>query len=889
MPLTAGTKLGPYEVIAPLGAGGMGEVYRARDTRLERDVAIKILPAHLASNPELRQRLEREARAISSLSHPHICTLHDVGEQAGTFYLVMEFLEGESLAQRLARGPLPIPEVLRTGIEVADALDKAHRHGVVHRDLKPGNIMLTKSGAKLLDFGLAKPNTPLSAAAAGVTPTAVTLTSPSEPITQRGTIVGTYQYMSPEQVEGREADSRSDIFALGAVLYEMTTGKRAFTGKSMLSIASAILEKDPEPISSIQPLTPPALEHVTRTCLAKDPNDRFQTAHDVMLQLRWIKEGGSQAGIAAPIAVRRRHREWMAWAIAAALSVLMLAIGWLLHRPETVPVVRSFIVLPPKFQLDAFNTALVLSPDGRKVVLAGTGQDGKAELYLRSLDALAAQPLPGTEGATYPFWSPDGESIGFFASSKLKKVAVSNGAVQTICDAPEGRGGTWNKDGVIVLAPSFEGGLYSVPDTGGTPAQLTTPEQGGNAAHRFPQFLPDGKHVIFFVRDASDTPRGISVVELDSKKLQPVVQADSGAVYVEPGYLVFLKEGSLFAQPFDARSLKVKGKASIVAQQVQFGGLRSVGQFSAVGGLLIYAQQGFGGSHQLKWLDLNGKDLGNVGEARDQCCDTLSPDGKQAIVQAGNGVIGERWWNYDVERGVSTPFSIEGSRIGSPLWSPDGRSVAFAKVNASGEWSIQEMPSDGTGTPRELLRSSEQLLPSDWSPDGKVIAYGTPGKSRKMETWMLPLTVDRKPYPFLQGASEFSPGGFSRDGRWFVYTDDTSGRAEAYITPFPGPGGRRQVTTEGVVFAAWFGKAGSSDQGIGYASSTAKYVVVPVSTAGDRLSFGQPETLFGEKVLTGANGLSFSPDWKRGLASLPAGEDTDSIVLVSNWQNELKK
>src|SRR5215470_2050762 len=480
MPLTSGTKLGPYEIQSALGAGGMGEVYRARDTRLDRLVAVKVLPSHLA-NAEAKQRFDREARAVSALTHPNICTLYDVGHQDGISYIVMELLEGETVSHRLVRGALPPDQVLKYGSEICEGLEKAHRSGVVHRDLKPGNIMLTKSGAKLLDFGLAKPPAPVTTGSAMTG--AVTMTSPVTPLTQQGSLVGTFQYMSPEQIEGREADARSDIFSLGAVLYEMTTGKRAFEGKSMLSVASAILEKDPDPISSIQPLVPPALDHVIRTCLAKDPAERFQTAHDVKLQLKWISQGGSQAGVAKPIAARRKRREWMGWAIGGVLALVMLSAGWLLHRPAEAPVLRANLVLPPKLRLDPINTAVALSPDRKKLVMAAVGDGGKQQLYLRSLDALTVQPIQGTEEATYPFWSPDANYIGFFAQGKLKKIALSSGAVQTICDAADGRGATWSKDGTIVFSPAGDSPLFAVPDSGGTPSQLTTLDKP-NHTHR---------------------------------------------------------------------------------------------------------------------------------------------------------------------------------------------------------------------------------------------------------------------------------------------------------------------------------------------------------------------------------------------------------------------
>jgi eukaryotic-like serine/threonine-protein kinase len=426
MSLASGTRLGPYEIVAPLGAGGMGEVYRARDTRLDRTVAIKVLPQHLAHTPEARQRFEREARAVSALSHPHICTLHDVGSQDGVDYLIMEYLEGETLSARLEKGSLPLDVVLLYGVELADALDKAHRQGIVHRDLKPGNIMLTKSGAKLLDFGLAKAVVP---PITGATLTAA-LTR-TTPVTQQGTIVGTFQYMSPEQIEGKELDGRSDIFSLGTVLYEMLTGRRAFEGKTQLSVASAILEKEPAPICSSKPMTPATLDHAIRRCLAKDPEERWQTARDLALELKWIGESGSQGGVPAPAIVRTKTRERLAW-LAALVCALAAATFGVLHwsrAPERVRIVRSYVKAMPdsSFLLSGQISGFALSPDGLRLAYVAQTADGKKLLWVRPVDSLQAQALAGTEEATYPFWSPDSRTIGFFAAGKLKKIDGSGG------------------------------------------------------------------------------------------------------------------------------------------------------------------------------------------------------------------------------------------------------------------------------------------------------------------------------------------------------------------------------------------------------------------------------------------------------------------------------
>ena len=460
MALTQGTKLGPYEIQSPLGAGGMGEVYRARDTRLERIVAVKILPSHLSEDPEAKQRFDREARTISSLNHPNICTLHDVGHQDGVDYLVMECLEGQTLADRLRKGPLPIEQVLRYAIDICEGLEKAHRCGVIHRDLKPGNIMLTKVGAKLMDFGLAKASVANAAAASNLTMT--TSTPPgSHPLTAQGTVVGTFQYMSPEQVEGKPADPRSDIFALGAVLYEMTTGQRAFEGKTAASAMAAVLEREPAPITSLQPMTPPAFERLVKACLAKDPDDRWQTAHDVKLQLKQISEGGSQITSSAAVVAPRKRTSKPSWIVAAVWAVVAgLALFFLYQaKQQQLPVLRVEINPPDKMQFNLSGDhggPAVISPDGRYIVFSAYGSSG-AQLYLRALDSTSPQALPGTVGAMFPFWSPDSRSIAFFTDDKLKRMEVSGGTPVTICGSTLGRGGSWNQDGTIVAGHSYSG------------------------------------------------------------------------------------------------------------------------------------------------------------------------------------------------------------------------------------------------------------------------------------------------------------------------------------------------------------------------------------------------------------------------------------------------
>src|SRR5438132_949235 len=531
MTLSAGTKLGRYEILAPVGAGGMGEVYRARDSRLERTVAIKVLPQDLSSPAELRERFEREARTISQISHPHICALYDVNREGETEYLVMEFLDGGTLAARLTKGALPLEQALRYGIEIADALDMARRQGIVHRDLKPGNVMLTKSGVKLLDFGLAKalePEGPVES---------FTSVPTAGDVTREGTILGTFPYMAPEQLEGRKADPRTDIFALGATLYEMVTGKKAFEGPSRASVISAILRDEPKSISQVQPMTPPELDRVVKTCLAKDPDDRWQTAHDVKLQLEWIAEGGSAVGLPAPVVARRRSRERLAWAAAAAATLAALALALLLlARPRQALRMVQSSVLPPEKSAFVFDEGpMALSPDGRRLAFIAPTAEGKNLLWVRPLNGMAAQPLAGTDGPSYPFWSPDSRFLGFFAGGKLKKIDASGGPPQVLCDAQTGRGGTWNREGVILFSPSMRDALQRVSSEGGTPAPATELDASKrDYSHRFPVFLPDGRHFLYLIQ-AVQTGQGegqeVCVGSLESKERRSLLRVSSNAVF----------------------------------------------------------------------------------------------------------------------------------------------------------------------------------------------------------------------------------------------------------------------------------------------------------------------------------------------------------------------
>src|SRR5215472_14078994 len=660
MPLAPGTHLGPNEITTPLGAGGMGEVYRARDTRLERSVAIKILPEQLSKDPTRKQRFEREAKTISSLNHPHICTLHDIGSQDGVDYLVMECVEGETLAKRLEKGALPLEQLLKYGAQIADALDKAHRAGIVHRDLKPGNIMLTATGAKLLDFGLAKPAVPLSNLAT------MTVTKAESPVTQEGMVVGTFQYMSPEQVEGKELEGRSDIFSLGAVLYEMLTGQRAFQGKSQLSVASAILEKEPAPISSLKPLTPPALDHAIRRCLMKEPERRWQSAADLADELQWTGESGLQSVVPAHgVKQTKGHERFFAGAaIAGSLAAIVFAVLYWSRPPQKARIVRSYIKAMPNasFVVTPQQGGFAISPDGLRLAYVAQNADGKALLWVRPLDSFEAQALAGTEEASFPFWSPDSQYIGFFASGKLKKIESSGGPPLALCDAPNPRGSAWNQYGEILFTPSLNVPLHRVSASGGTPISVTSldhPEKGVTT-HRWPQFLPDGRHFIY-VAGTPLTPRenptnAIMVGSLDSKESKLLLHAHAGAQY-SSGHILFLRQGTLMAQPFDAKRLELTGEASPVADPVEEAELTLYSMFSVSGnGLLAYLEGASSASRELLWVDRTGKKVGEVPGADTYISPRISPDGKRIIY-----TLIDPWydvWSYDMSPGVKARLTF---------------------------------------------------------------------------------------------------------------------------------------------------------------------------------------------------------------------------------------
>ncbi|MGH9498514.1 MAG: protein kinase domain-containing protein [Terriglobales bacterium] len=889
MALTSGTKLGPYEIQSPLGAGGMGEVYRGRDTRLDRTVAIKVLASHLSSSPELKQRMEREARAISSLNHPHICHLYDIGSQDGTDYLVMEFLEGETLADRLRKGAMPLNEIYKIGIAVAEALAVAHRQGIVHRDLKPGNIMLTQGGAKLMDFGLAKP-LGLPTAASGTVPAftaAATMSGPSPmtPLTTAGSIVGTIQYMSPEQIEGKDADARSDIFALGAVLYEMAAGKRPFEGKSQISLASSILEKEPDAISTVKPATPPAFEHVVTTCLQKNPEERFQTAHDIKLELQWVAADKSVPPATATPQATANPRERLLWAIAMVVAVgLALAGGSFLRRSPSEASIRAVIDPPEKAVLNLTGDAAgppVLSPDGTSIAFAATGADGKTLLWVRPMNSLEARALPGTEGVIFPFWSPDGRSLGFFADNKLKTIDLNGDTVQVVCDSLVGRGGAWGRDGVIIFSANPTSPLLRVSINGGTAAPLTTIDPALHTSHRWPVFLPDGKHFLYLAmhHDSSKSANNaVYYASLDGRENRLLFHAQSNAIYAS-GYLLFARGDLLMAQPFDP----AKGTLSGEPQSVIKGLMNDFSTWhmdasAASNGLLVFGSGG-SGDVQLLWMDRSGKPVGTVAEnllglqlAR------VSPQGDRIAMQIDTGM--NDIWVLDLARGVRTRLTFGPVANTSPVWSPDGKWIAYMSKRGD-KFGLYRKSSDGSGAEEELVGVESPIAPYSWSSDGKYLIFTQNATDGHREIWALPLQGDRKPKMILpRGANaELSP-----DGRWLAYNSVESGTSEVYVVPFGGGQGKWQVSANGGSYPHW----SRDGKELYYLDSTYSLLTAPVKDSGGALQFGAAQTLVNRWTVLSQPFYDVTADGKKILLDRVSQQVSQSVTVVTNFTAGLK-
>jgi serine/threonine protein kinase len=896
MPLAPGTKLGPYEIQSPLGAGGMGEVYRARDTRLERIVAIKILPEQLSSDPLRKQRFEREAKTISSLNHPHICVLHDVGSQDGINYLVMECVEGETLAKRLEKGPLPLEQVLKYGMQIADALDKAHRSGVVHRDLKPGNMMLTSTGAKLLDFGLAKPAAPQA--------TVATLTAATQdsPVTEQGTIVGTFQYMSPEQIEGKELDGRSDIFSLGAVLYEMLTGQRAFQGKSQLSVASAILEKEPTPISSIKPLTPPSLEHAIRRSVAKNPDERWQMARDLALELKWVSEDGTQSGVPALEGRSKRNRERLAWALAGVFAAMSVAglLAYLRIASSSSSVIVADLSPPTGTQF-AFlpNGPPAVSPDGSAVVFSARDANGRSVLWVRPLDGSPAHGLTGTEDSNGPFWSPDGRKIGFFAQRKLYGIDASGGRAAILSDVLAGGGGTWSREGMILFVGSE--GIYLVPASGGQTVLVIRRDTSKFSFFYAPRFLPDGKHFLYGAGNPGSADETY-FASVDGKENRPVLQQGNGHVNYASGFLLYCRGATLVAQAFNPDSGIVTGTARPIAEQIGRGAFLTFFDASQ-NGVLVYQPAAHAATEtRLAWYDSGGKRLSFISVPAVHFDLRLSPDAGKLASSVGNPK--SEIWVDDLRRGVRMRLTFDPETDkGIPVWSPDGNRILYGTLRGSKAGvGIYEKASSGAGSEELLLpsdRPDREAWATDWSRDGRFVLFsrGDMANALDGEIWVLPLVGDRRPRLFLHAAAAAYDGQFSPDGRWVAYTSRESGRPEVYVVPFDAskflngatsnsfPAGKWQISSDSGSVPRWRGDG----KELFYIGPGNTLMAAEVAGKGTSFEVGRSQSLFAAPVSPFAISYDVTPDGKRFVMSVAPDEENLPLTLMSNWTTKLKK
>jgi eukaryotic-like serine/threonine-protein kinase len=877
--LSAGLRLGRYEILAPLGAGGMGEVYRAIDTRLDRAVAVKVLSQRLTISADARKRFDREARVISSLQHPHICSLFDVGREGETDYLVMELLEGESLAHRLSQGALSITQVLTLGSQLAGALEKAHGAGIVHRDLKPGNIFLTRHGAKLLDFGLARLH--------GVEPTMsasalseIATDQFSEGLTHAGVITGTIQYMAPEQLQGNPADARSDLFAFGAVLFEMATGKKAFSGDTRSSLIDAIAHETPPSVSSLAPAAPRSLDRLIATCLARDPNDRWNDVHDVRLQLDGIAAAASDPGSPAIVpAAPRRRRQWLAWGIAAAALSALIATLYLRQPPVAPALVRFHVSYPPQVQTVSSPR---LSPDGRLLAFASADVSGKRQIWIRPLDGVEARPLAGSEGAHIPFWSPDSRRIAFIAGGKLRKIAIAGGPAETICDASSwGGDGSWSDQGTIVFGRAMDGAdaMRRVSADGGTPEVLVDASGGFG----WLQFLPGGRTFLYGV------PRGdqwsVRVANADGSDAREVMVSTSQVQYVPPGHLLFVRATTLMAQRFDAAAVKLAGEPVPVAEGLvvdRFGRA----EFSASDNGVLAYRTGRAEFHQYVWVDRQGNPGPPVAETEQSNNFDLSPDGRwmawdaPGLAGRESGGEGFKIWLHDMKRGVTSQFAGEAADSMCPLFTPDGRELLFVQSWRSKQGQVVARALDGSGAERVLHENAERWPCCEtFAPDGRTLLFDLAKGSDVYDLWKQDIGRPASAVPLVVSKYSSSRPSVSPDGRWLAFQGNDSGREEVYVTSLAGGGARRQITTDGGREPQW----GPDGTELFYVSSGNQLMRISVQT-GERFDAGESRALFPLNVRSelGRNRFLMAPDGQRFLIQSP-GRSGAPVTVVVNW------
>ena len=877
MTLAAGVRCGPYEITAKIGAGGMGEVYRARDPKLGRDVALKILPEAFASDPERLARFEREAKILAALNHPHIAQIHGLEEAGNIRALVLELVDGPTLADRIAQGPIPIAEALTIARQIAGALEAAHEQGIIHRDLKPANIKLRTDGTvKVLDFGLAKALDPTSAGTVDLT-ASPTITSPS-PMTAAGVILGTASYMSPEQARGQAINKRTDIWAFGCVLFEMIAGRMVFPGATISDAIAAVLERAPD-WTALPPATPPPVRHALARCLEKDPKLRWRDIGDVRIQLDDAEAWWSQTENASPKTSRAGERA--AWALLVALTAAVAAVLTPVLFKAPAPAEIRFNLLYPR-GVTADFAQLAISPDGQQIVVSPSfGAQGPSPLWLRPLASTSGQLLTGTEAAGFPFWSPDGRSIGYFADQKLKRLDLNSQAVQILADAPNARGGAWQTDDTILFAPNPVGPLFRVPATGGQ-ATAATRLETGQTDHRAPFILPGGTHFIYYARGAPQV-RGVHVSRLDGTETKRLLDADGAAVYASAGYLLFARQGELMAQSFDATRLALNGEPFRVADSVSVSPGLSLASLSAsASGPIAYGTDSIRRT-QFAWFDRSGRRLETVGtpDQRSMANPSLSPDGKRI---AFSRVVGGNWdiWLVDMQGAVSKLTSALSLDF-NPVWSPDGGQLFYQSNNASiYSRSVTE------GTPEQaLLNERTMIYPSDVSPNGSVLLY-TRATGPSTDLWYVPLGAGRTPHPFVQTAFHERDGQFSPDGKWVAYQSNASGHFEIYLQPFPGPGDRIQVSAGGGQQVRW-ARSGSE---LFYVAGDQRLTAVGVTFGPNgKPVLGPPLSLFRtefDSSFMTRQQYVVSPDGQRFLMNAATDAvDPPSITWILNWKGRL--